>query len=56
MKLNEKSAKKRLKQVNNELNNLEKRIKILEWERRELINHLDLNKQNDDLGEYIDAL
>lgn len=44
-KLSEKSAKKRLQQLDNEISNLETRITILERERREMVNYLDLNKK-----------
>lgn len=45
-KPNDKQLLKRKEQIENEINKLEVRISILERERREIINHLDLNKQN----------
>lgn len=40
----EKQMLKRKEQIENEINNLETRISILERERREIINFLNLNK------------
>lgn len=40
----DKQLLKRKEQVENEIANLEKRISDLEWERREIINYLNLNK------------
>lgn len=45
-KPNDKQLLKRKKQIENEINKLEVHISILERERRKIINHLDLNKQN----------
>ena len=43
-KPNEKQMLKRKKQLENEIENLEKRIMLLEREHREIINYLDSNK------------
>lgn len=43
-KPNDKQPLKRKEQIENEISKLEVRISILERERREIINHLDLNK------------
>lgn len=40
----DKQLLKRKEQIENEIANLEKRISGLEWERRESINYLNLNK------------
>lgn len=40
----DKQLLKRKEQIENEIANLEKRISGLEWERREIINYLNLNK------------
>lgn len=45
-KPNDKQLLKRKEQIENEISKLEVHISILERERREIINHLDLNKQN----------
>lgn len=45
-KPNDKQLLKRKEQIENEISKLEVRISILERERRKIINHLDLNKQN----------
>ena len=45
-KPNDKQLLKRKEQIENEISKLEVRISILERERREIINHLDLNIQN----------
>lgn len=45
-KPNDKQLLKRKEQIENEISKLEVRISILEREHREIINHLDLNKQN----------
>lgn len=47
-KPNLKSMLKRKKQIENEIENLEARIRILEREHREVINFLDLNKRGQD--------
>lgn len=41
----DKQLLKRKEQIENEIANLEKRISGLEWERREIINYLNLNKE-----------
>ena len=45
----DKQLLKRKEQVENEIANLEKRISDLEWERREIINYLNLNKGETDV-------
>ncbi len=40
----DKQLLKRKEQIENEITNLEKHISGLEWERREIINYLNLNK------------
>lgn len=42
---------KRKEQIENEIANLEKRISGLEWERREIINYLNLNKEQPNVSE-----
>lgn len=48
-KPNEKQMLKRKKQLENEIENLEKRISLLERERREIINYLDSNKETKEI-------
>jgi hypothetical protein len=45
----DKQLLKRKEQIENEIANLEKRISDLEWERREIINYLNLNKGETDV-------
>lgn len=45
----DKQLLKRKEQIENEITNLEKRIAGLEWERREIINYLNLNKGESDV-------
>lgn len=47
----DKQLLKRKEQIENEIANLEKRISGLEWERREIINYLNLNKGETDVTE-----
>ena len=47
----DKQLLKRKEQIENEIANLEKRISDLEWERREIINYLNLNKGESNVSE-----
>nr|DAN79552.1 MAG TPA: Histone acetyltransferase subunit NuA4 [Caudoviricetes sp.]DAX34514.1 MAG TPA: Histone acetyltransferase subunit NuA4 [Caudoviricetes sp.] len=47
----DKQLLKRKEQIENEIANLEKRISGLEWERREIINYLNLNKEQPNVSE-----
>lgn len=47
----DKQLLKRKEQIENEIANLEKRISGLEWERREIINYLNLNKEQSNVSE-----
>nr|DAV68812.1 MAG TPA: Histone acetyltransferase subunit NuA4 [Caudoviricetes sp.] len=47
----DKQLLKRKEQIENEIANLEKRISGLEWERREIINYLNLNKGESNVSE-----
>ena len=47
----DKQLLKHKEQIENEIANLEKRISGLEWERREIINYLNLNKGESNVSE-----
>lgn len=47
----DKQLLKRKEQIENEIANLEKCISGLEWERREIINYLNLNKEQSNVSE-----
>lgn len=47
----DKQLLKRKEQIENEIAKLEKRISGLEWERREIINYLNLNKGESNVSE-----
>lgn len=47
----DKQLLKRKEQIENEIANLEKHISGLEWERREIINYLNLNKEQSNVSE-----
>ena len=47
----DKQLLKRKEQIENEIANLEKRISGLEWEHREIINYLNLNKGESNVSE-----